>query len=89
MTLTLTCCDNSQAAQRQEGLSPCATKNGIAVKPVKGDALLFFDMEPNGRDVSRASMHASCPTLKVRCADYRSSGKGQPRPRKAAGASCA
>lgn len=38
----------------------------MAVYPRQGDALLFWDMHPNGTDVDRASLHASCPTIKVR-----------------------
>jgi hypothetical protein len=37
----------------------------MAVIPRRGDALLFWDMHPNGTDVDRASLHASCPTIKV------------------------
>lgn len=37
---------------------------GVAVRPRKGDALLFWDMLPDGRTVDRRSLHASCPTLK-------------------------
>lgn len=45
----------------------CAKKGtGMAVVPRKGDALLFWDMHLDGRTVDRASLHASCPTLKVR-----------------------
>lgn len=37
----------------------------MAVVPRRGDALLFWDMHPNGTEVDRASLHASCPTIKV------------------------
>lgn len=53
--------------QKLDNASPCAAKSGLAVRPRKGSALLFFDMDPNGRDVSRAALHASCPTTKVSC----------------------
>lgn len=44
----------------------CAKKgSGLAVIPRKGDALLFWDMHVDGKTVDRASLHASCPTLKV------------------------
>ncbi|KAL8121680.1 hypothetical protein AgCh_018420 [Apium graveolens] len=43
-------------------LSECA-KNGVAVKPRKGDALLFFSLHPSAiPDVQ--SLHAGCPVLK-------------------------
>lgn len=32
-----------------------------------GDALLFFDMNIEGTKGDRKALHASCPTLKVRC----------------------
>lgn len=45
--------------------SPCATKGtGLAVRPRKGDALLFFDLDISGSAGDRAALHASCPTLK-------------------------
>mmetsp|Transcript_28871 Transcript_28871/g.73684 ORF Transcript_28871/g.73684 Transcript_28871/m.73684 type:complete len:352 (-) Transcript_28871:1276-2331(-) len=50
--------------QSTEGMSACATKMGLAVKPRKGDALLFFDMDIAGGKGDRKSLHASCPTLK-------------------------
>jgi prolyl 4-hydroxylase len=37
---------------------------GVAVRPKKGDALLFWDMLPDGKTVDRRALHASCPTLK-------------------------
>jgi hypothetical protein len=43
----------------------CAKKGTMAVVPNKGDALLFWDMLPNGQQVDRRALHASCPTLKV------------------------
>lgn len=36
----------------------------MAIMPRRGDALLFWDMHVDGRTVDRASLHASCPTLK-------------------------
>jgi prolyl 4-hydroxylase len=44
-----------------EGWSACA-RQGLAVKPVKGNALLFFSVKLNG-EPDPASVHASCPTL--------------------------
>jgi len=49
---------------RKEGRSACAANGTLAVVPRKGDALLFWDMLPDGRTIDRKSLHASCPTLK-------------------------
>ncbi|KAG8068251.1 hypothetical protein GUJ93_ZPchr0005g14747 [Zizania palustris] len=43
-------------------LSECAQK-GVAVKPHKGDALLFFNLSPDGSKDS-LSLHAGCPVIK-------------------------
>ncbi|WIA37951.1 hypothetical protein OEZ86_001328 [Tetradesmus obliquus] len=54
-----------EGRQRLHSPSECATKgSGMAVLPRKGDALLFWDMHVDGTRVDRASLHASCPTLK-------------------------
>ncbi|PNW83399.1 hypothetical protein CHLRE_05g244700v5 [Chlamydomonas reinhardtii] len=45
------------------GYSECASKMGISVRPKKGDVLLFWDMEPGGREPDRHALHASCPTF--------------------------
>lgn len=45
------------------GRSECARNGTLAVFPRRGDALLFWDMLPDGRTVCRRSLHASCPTL--------------------------
>jgi hypothetical protein len=42
--------------------SDCARK-GFAVKPRKGDALVFYALTPDG-EMDESSLHASCPTLK-------------------------
>jgi prolyl 4-hydroxylase len=42
--------------------SECA-KKGLAVKSVRGNALLFYSLHPDGREDPR-SLHGSCPTLK-------------------------
>lgn len=42
--------------------SDCA-KKGLAVKPVQGDALLFYSLKPDG-STDPASLHGSCPTTK-------------------------
>ncbi|XP_047181041.1 probable prolyl 4-hydroxylase 4 [Vigna umbellata] len=44
-----------------DDLSECAQK-GIAVKPKRGDALLFFSLFPNAIPDTR-SLHAGCPVL--------------------------
>lgn len=44
------------------GWSACA-REGLAVAPVAGDALLFWSVTPDGR-VDPASLHGSCPTTK-------------------------
>ncbi|KAL6752510.1 hypothetical protein V8C86DRAFT_2753249 [Haematococcus lacustris] len=48
--------------QSTSGMSSCASRMGIAVLPRKGDALLFWDAQPDGQTVDRHSLHASCPT---------------------------
>ncbi|KAG7026278.1 putative prolyl 4-hydroxylase 4 [Cucurbita argyrosperma subsp. argyrosperma] len=50
-----------RASETDEDLSDCARK-GIAVKPKKGDALLFFSLEPNAIPDTR-SLHGGCPVL--------------------------
>ncbi len=51
--------------QRLTNTSLCAQKgSGMAVRPKKGDALLFFDMDILGTVGDRSNLHASCPTLK-------------------------
>lgn len=42
--------------------SECARK-GLAVKSVRGNALLFYSLHPDGREDPK-SLHGSCPTLK-------------------------
>nr|BAK06488.1 predicted protein [Hordeum vulgare subsp. vulgare] len=41
--------------------SECA-RRGYAVKPVKGDAVLFFSLHPNGT-TDRDSLHGGCPVI--------------------------
>ncbi|XP_022930329.1 probable prolyl 4-hydroxylase 4 isoform X2 [Cucurbita moschata] len=50
-----------RASETDEDLSDCARK-GIAVKPKKGDALLFFSLEPNAIPDTK-SLHGGCPVL--------------------------
>ncbi|XP_078149721.1 putative prolyl 4-hydroxylase 7 [Carex rostrata] len=47
--------------EKDETWSDCA-KKGLAVKPVKGDAVLFFSLNPDGTTDSR-SLHGSCPVI--------------------------
>eukprot|EP00775_Hariotina_reticulata_P001675 gene1675-2018_t len=44
------------------GWSECALK-GLAHKPKKGDALMFYSLTPDGQK-DPTSLHGSCPTLK-------------------------
>lgn len=44
-----------------EGLSECGQK-GIAVKPRKGDALLFFSLHPDAT-TDQSSLHGGCPVI--------------------------
>lgn len=54
-----------EGKQKLPSASECAKKGtGMAIAPKKGDALLFWDMHVDGKTVDRASLHASCPTLK-------------------------
>lgn len=43
-----------------KGFSDCARK-GFAVRPKKGDALIFYALTPDGEQ-DESSLHASCPT---------------------------
>ena len=46
---------------RKAGFSECGMK-GLAVKPVKGDAVAFWSLRPDGR-LAPGSLHAGCPVL--------------------------
>ncbi|XP_062106734.1 probable prolyl 4-hydroxylase 7 [Humulus lupulus] len=46
---------------KDDSLSECA-KNGYAVKPYKGDALLFFSLHPDST-TDPSSLHGSCPVI--------------------------
>ncbi|XP_010531793.1 PREDICTED: probable prolyl 4-hydroxylase 6 [Tarenaya hassleriana] len=46
---------------KDDSWSECA-KKGYAVKPWKGDALLFFNLHPNGTS-DASSLHGSCPVI--------------------------
>jgi hypothetical protein len=45
------------------GFSECARKH-LAVKPRKGDAVLFHSIAPHGA-LEKKSLHAACPVIKV------------------------
>lgn len=47
--------------KKDEDLSECA-RRGVAVKPRKGDALLFFSLHPDA-STDQNSLHAGCPVL--------------------------
>ncbi|KAL4448929.1 hypothetical protein ABPG77_007646 [Micractinium sp. CCAP 211/92] len=50
-------------AQLQPPYSQCGQK-GVAVKPRKGDALLFFSLHVNGKKKDAYSLHAGCPVVR-------------------------
>lgn len=43
--------------------SDCA-KGGVAAHARKGDAILFWDMQPSGDKLDRYSMHTGCPVIR-------------------------
>lgn len=49
------------ADNQDQGFSACATGH-LAVKPRKGDALLFHSMKPTG-ELEERSMHGACPVI--------------------------
>jgi hypothetical protein len=44
-------------------LSDCA-KNSVAFRPRRGDGLLFWSIQPDGKTEDPASMHEGCPVIK-------------------------
>lgn len=48
---------------QQSELSECAREAGVAVKPRKGDALLFYGLDLFG-NVDSEALHAGCPVLR-------------------------
>ncbi|KAF3785544.1 putative prolyl 4-hydroxylase 7 [Nymphaea thermarum] len=48
--------------EKDDSWSDCA-KSGLAVKPRKGDAILFFSLHPDAT-TDQASLHGSCPVIK-------------------------
>uniref|UniRef100_A0A7S3R8W3 Prolyl 4-hydroxylase alpha subunit Fe(2+) 2OG dioxygenase domain-containing protein n=1 Tax=Dunaliella tertiolecta TaxID=3047 RepID=A0A7S3R8W3_DUNTE len=53
-----------EEAQQITNASQCASRMGIAIKPKKGNALLFFDMDIAGSKGDRRALHAACPALR-------------------------
>jgi len=53
----------NETAQRHSQPSECA-RNRVFVKPSKGDALLFWDLKPDGQTGDKWSMHAGCPVIR-------------------------
>ncbi|XP_078437005.1 putative prolyl 4-hydroxylase 6 [Wolffia australiana] len=51
----------TKTQEKDETWSDCA-KKGYAVKPRKGDALLFFSLYPNAT-IDKFSLHGSCPVI--------------------------
>ena len=49
--------------QGHDPLSPCGSQ-GIAVRPRRGDAVLFFDTKPDGVRQDKYSLHAGCPVIR-------------------------
>lgn len=53
----------NETLQRHSQPSECA-RNTLFVKPSKGDALLFWDLKPDGQSGDEFSLHAGCPVIK-------------------------
>lgn len=49
--------------QTQGEFSDCA-KNHVAYKPVMGDALMFYDLNPDYKNGDSYSTHTGCPVVK-------------------------
>lgn len=52
--------DEAYGAKLGRGLTKCAEGN-VAMKPKKGDAMVFWSVRPDGRSVDPASLHTACP----------------------------
>lgn len=50
-----------KAAATADGPFSACAEGHVAVKPRKGDALLFYSMHPNGVDTDPMAMHTGCP----------------------------
>eukprot|EP00873_Tetraselmis_striata_P039995 jgi/Tetstr1/460259/TSEL_005559.t1 len=53
----------NEAKQKSGQYSPCGDE-GVAVRPKKGDALLFWDLTPDAKEGDKYSLHAGCPVLR-------------------------
>ena len=53
---------DSEEKPSNDGMSSCG-KQGLAVKPVKGDALLFYSTRPDG-SLDASSLHSGCPVVR-------------------------
>ncbi|KAI4375296.1 hypothetical protein MLD38_013180 [Melastoma candidum] len=53
--------EDKKSQPKNDDMSDCA-KNGYSVKPMKGDALLFFSLHPDATTDS-SSLHGSCPVI--------------------------
>lgn len=58
------CCWTSRLVVKTCDAAVRPRLQGLAVKAVRGDALLFYSLKPNGEE-DPTSMHGSCPTLKA------------------------
>eukprot|EP00951_Prasinocladus_malaysianus_P018762 scaffold150588_cov43-Prasinocladus_malaysianus.AAC.1 len=54
---------SNEKVQKHGSYSECGDL-GVAARPRKGDALLFWDLEPNGKDGDKYSLHAGCPVIR-------------------------
>ncbi|CAI5467749.1 unnamed protein product [Closterium sp. Yama58-4] len=54
--------DSEKDKQEKDNTWSECGKQGVAAKPVKGDALLFFSLKPSA-EPDLASLHAGCPVL--------------------------
>ena len=53
---------NAEDKVTGKGWSSCA-KEGLAVKSLRGDAVLFYSLKPDGEE-DPSSLHGSCPTTR-------------------------
>lgn len=44
-------------------------RKGIAVKPKRGDCLLFWSLKPDSKTTDKFSLHAGCPVIKGALSD--------------------
>ncbi|CAI5467395.1 unnamed protein product [Closterium sp. Yama58-4] len=53
--------DAKDTVEKDDTWSECG-KQGVAAKPIRGDALLFFSLTPSA-ELDLASLHAGCPVI--------------------------